>query len=97
MVELTFGELKQGLQCCTVYHDCTNCPLYINDDLGPQQDCTYKLMSAAMNCINIMEKDLADTVKRAEEWEAVATAHEQALIELRESLDRAKLGGKANG
>lgn len=33
MVELTYGELKQGLLCCTVYRDCTNCPLYINDDL----------------------------------------------------------------
>ena len=22
MVELTFGELKQGLLCCTVYKDC---------------------------------------------------------------------------
>ena len=58
MVELTYGELKQGLLCCTVYQDCTNCPLYINDDLGPRADCTYTLMSAAMNCINVMEKDL---------------------------------------
>lgn len=88
MVELTFGELKQGLLCCTVYHDCTNCPLYINDDLGPQQDCTYKLMSAAMNCINIMEKDLEYANKRADSWEATATAHELELIRLHESRDR---------
>jgi hypothetical protein len=88
MIELTFGELKQGLLCCTVYHDCTNCPLYINDDLGPQQDCTYKLMSAAMNCINIMEKDLADAVKRADGWEATAAQHEREIIGFYESLDK---------
>lgn len=88
MIELTYGELKQALICCTVYHDCTNCPLYINDDLGPKQDCTYHLMSAAMNCINVMEKDLADANKRAEMWEEVATKHEQDIIKLYESLDR---------
>jgi hypothetical protein len=49
--------------------------------------CTYQLMSAAFNCINTMEKDLSEVVKRAEQWEAVACSHEQALIELRESLD----------
>lgn len=94
MIELTYGELKQGLLCCTVFRDCINCPMYINDDLGTQQDCTYKLMSAAMNCINVMEKDLADAEKRAESWETTATIHERALIELRESLDR---GGTSNG
>jgi hypothetical protein len=44
-----------------------------------------------MNCINVMEKDLADAQKRAEDWETAATKHEQELIELHESLDR---GGK---
>jgi broad specificity phosphatase PhoE len=34
-----------------------------------------------------MEKDLEAANKRADEWEAVATTHEQTLIELRESLD----------
>jgi hypothetical protein len=88
MVELTYGELKQGLLCCTVYRDCTNCPLYINDDLGSRADCTYALMSAAMNCINVMEKDLADANKRAEDWEDTATKHEQEIIRLHESQDR---------
>ena len=72
MIELTYGELKQGLVCCTVYKDCTDCPLYINDDLGPRADCTYTLMSAAFNCINVMEKDLADANKRADDWEEFA-------------------------
>ncbi len=72
MIELTYGELKQALLCCTVYQNCDGCPLYINDDIGPQQDCTYKLMSAAMNCINVMEKDLADANTRAENWEDMA-------------------------
>jgi hypothetical protein len=87
-MEFTYGELKQGLLCCTVYRDCTDCPLYINDDLGPKRDCTYHLMSAAMNCINVMEKDLADANKRAEKWEEAATKHEQDIIKLYESLDR---------
>ena len=81
MIELTYGELKQGLICCTVYKDCTNCPLYINDDLGPRADCTYALMSAAMNCINVMEKDLADANKRAEMWEEHAKNLQEALLE----------------
>ena len=81
MIELTYGELKQGLLCCTVYRDCTNCPLYINDDLGPRADCTYALMSAAMNCINVMEKDLADANKRAEMWEEHAKNLQEALLE----------------
>ena len=88
MIELTYGELKQGLLCCTVYRDCTDCPLYINDDLGPRADCTYALMSAAMNCINVMEKDLEEANKRADMWEETTTKHEQEVIRLHESLDR---------
>lgn len=72
MKEFTFGELKQGLICCTVYRNCSGCPLYMGGDLGPEEDCTYKLMSAAMNCINVMEKDLAEAVKRADDWEEFA-------------------------
>ena len=72
MREFTFGELKQGLICCTVYRDCTACPLYQGDDLGPEEDCIYQLMSAAFNCINTMEKDLADANKRADDWEEFA-------------------------
>lgn len=87
-VELTFGELKRGLLCCTVYRDCANCPLYINDDLGPKQDCTYHLMSAAMNCINVMEKDLEEANKRASGWEVQCLMREAELFQLRESLDR---------
>jgi hypothetical protein len=92
MVELTYGELKQALVCCTVYRTCDGCPLYRGGDLGPVSagdlTCTGMLMSAAMNCINVMEKDLADANKRAEKWEEVATKHEQALIELHERADR---------
>ncbi len=92
MKEFTFGELKQALICCTVYRSCDGCPLYQGGDLGPVSagdlTCTDMLLAAAMNCINVMEKDLAGAVKRAEEWEAVATKHEQELIELHESLDR---------
>jgi hypothetical protein len=95
MVELTYGELKQALICCTVYRTCDGCPLYRGGDLGPvtagDLTCTGMLMSAAMNCINVMEKDLAEANNRAEGWEAVATEHEHRLIELHESLDR---GGK---
>ena len=92
MVELTFGELKQGLLCCTVYKDCAGCPLYRDGDFGSvsagDPTCTNMLMTAAMNCINTMEKDLEVANKRADDWEAAATAHEQALIELHESFDR---------
>ena len=91
MIELTYGELKDALFCCTVCRDCALCPLYRGDDLGPTEDCTYHLLSAAMNCINVMEKDLADAQKRTDDWEAAATKHEQRPIELHESLDR---GGK---
>lgn len=95
MIELTYGELKKALTCCTVYRTCDGCPLYRGGDLGPVSagdlTCTGMLMSAAMNCINVMEKDLADTNKRAEMWEGAATANEKALFELYESIDR---GGK---
>ena len=69
MVEFTFGELKQALICCTVYRNCDGCPLYRGGDLGPEPDCTYHLLSAAFNCINILEKDLDATNKRADDWE----------------------------
>ncbi len=88
MKEFTFGELKQGLMCCTVLRDCTYCPCYINDDEGSEPDCTYRLMSAAMNCINVMEKDLEAANKRADGWEEAATRHERELIELNEVLGR---------
>lgn len=92
MVELTYGELKNALLCCTVYRTCDGCPLYRGGDLGPvtagDLTCTGMLMSAAMNCINVMEKDLADANKRADKWEEAATLHEKTIIELRESFDR---------
>ena len=88
MKEFTFGELKQGLICCTVYRSCEGCPCYRGPDEGPEEDCTYKLMSAAFNCINIMEKDLEEANKRAAMWEETATSHEQEVIRLHESLDR---------
>jgi hypothetical protein len=76
MVELTYGELKQALICCTVYRTCDGCPLYRGGDLGPvtagDLTCTGMLMSAAMNCINVMEKDLADANKRANDLEGLA-------------------------
>lgn len=76
MIELTYGELKQGLICCTVYRDCRGCPMYQGDDLGPVSagdlTCSHMLMAAALNCINIMEKDLADANKRADDWEEFA-------------------------
>lgn len=85
MVELSFGELKQGLICCTVYRNCSGCPLYMGGDLGTASagdlTCTGMLMSAAMNCINTMEKDLADAVKRAEMWKEHAENLQEALLE----------------
>ena len=72
MKEFTYGELMQGLICCTVYKNCADCPCYRGPDEGPEDDCTYHLMAAAMNCINVMEKDLADTVKRVNDWEEFA-------------------------
>ena len=76
MREFTFGELKQGLICCTVYRSCEGCPCYQGDDLGPvpagDLTCSHMLMAAAMNCINVMEKDLAEANKRADDWEEFA-------------------------
>ena len=92
MREFTFGELKQGLICCVVNRNCAGCPMFDEDTrttaTAGDLTCTYQLMSAAFNCINVMEKDLADAISRAERWEAVATKHEQALIEIHESADR---------
>lgn len=69
MIELTYGELKDALFCCTVCRDCDLCPLYRGADLGPTENCNYHLLSAAMNCINVMEKDLADANKRVNDLE----------------------------
>ena len=92
MKELTFGELKQGLICCTVYQNCADCPLYLGDDLGTASvgdlTCTDMLLTAAMNCINVMEKDLMEANQRAKNWEQTAEAHEREIIGLHESLDR---------
>ena len=87
MVELTYGELKTALICCTVYKSCNGCPLYLGPEDGPQEDCTYKLMSAAMNCINVMEKDLTDIATQAKQWEEQCLMREKELFALRESLD----------
>ena len=71
MVELSFGELKQGLICCTVYKNCSGCPLYMGGDLGTASagdlTCTGMLMAAALDCINVMEKDLAVLVEQGGE------------------------------
>ena len=64
----TYGELKQGLVCCTITHDCSICPFYIEDDFS----CMSQLLAAAMNCINVMEKDLEEANKRADDWEEFA-------------------------
>ena len=92
MVELTYGELKTALICCTVYKSCNGCPLYRGDDLGPVSagdlTCTGMLMAAAMNCINVMEKDLADITTQAKQWEKQCLMREKELFALRESLDR---------
>lgn len=85
-IELTFGELKTALMCCTVYQSCEKCPLVaVSEDISTS--CVYHLLSAAMNCINVMEKDLTDANKRADGWEYVATRHELELITLRETID----------
>jgi hypothetical protein len=68
MKEFTFGEIKQGLICCTIYQDCKGCPFYTEDDFS----CMHQLLSAAMNCINVMEKDLTEANKRAADWEEFA-------------------------
>lgn len=90
MREFTYGELKQGLLCCTVYRSCDDCPFEIKEaqstaDKGP---CTYQLLSAAMNCINTMERDLTEVSALAGRWEDAAIAHELETIKLSESLDR---------
>ena len=76
MREFTFGELKQGLICCVVNRNCAGCPMFDEDTMTTATvgdlPCTYQLMSAAFNCINTMEKDLADAVKRADDWEEFA-------------------------
>jgi hypothetical protein len=91
MKELTFGELKQGLICCTVYRDCKGCPLFDEDNMQAANagdiTCSQQLMAAAMNCINVMEKDLAAMTKMASDWEEQCTMRENELFELRESLD----------
>lgn len=81
MVELSFGDLKQGLICCTVYRNCSGCPLYMGPERGPHEECTYQLMSAALNCINVMEKDLADAVKSADMWKEQAENLQEVLSE----------------
>lgn len=76
MIELTFGELKQALFCCAVNRRCDGCPLFDEDKMqtGTIGDlsCTSQLMSAAFNCINVMEKDLEDANKRAVDLEEFA-------------------------
>ena len=92
MKELTFGELKQALACCTIFKSCYDCPLLDRDELktvsAGDKTCTQQLMAAAMNCINVLEKDLNDANNRAANWEAAATQHEQEIFRLHESLDR---------
>jgi hypothetical protein len=60
--------------------------LYENDELGPKADCTYHLMSAALNCINTMEKDLVDINALTERWDDAAAAYEVDVVKLREKL-----------
>lgn len=92
MKELTFGELKQALVCCTVFKDCYGCPLFDDNKLktvsAGDTTCTQQLMAAAMNCISTMERDLADVRSLAGRWEETATAHEQTIIKLHEDIDR---------
>lgn len=76
MVELSYGELKDALFCCTVCRNCRGCPLFDEDKMqtatAGDLSCTDQLLAAAMNCINVMEKDLADANKRANDWEEFA-------------------------
>lgn len=92
MKEFTYGELKQALVCCTVYQNCKGCPCYDEDSnttsTAGDWSCTMQVMSAAMNCINTMERDIADIRALATRWENVATAHELEVIRLNESFDR---------
>ena len=92
MKELTFGELKKGLICCTVYRSCEGCPLFDEDNMqtvsAGDLTCSQQLMAAAMNCINIMEKDFEDMTQKAKNWEEQCIMRENELFQLRESLDR---------
>ena len=65
MNSLTFGELKQALACCTIYKSCEGCPLYRGPDLGPEENCTYQLLSASFNCIRMLEEDLARSIENS--------------------------------
>ena len=84
MKELSFGDLKQGLICCTVYKNCSGCPLYMGSDLGPKEDCTYALMSAAFNCINTMERDIASIADLAKRWERQCLDREAEIFRFHE-------------
>ena len=66
MREFTYGELKQGLICCTVNRSCDGCPFEFKEapSTAGKGPCTYQLMSAAFNCINVMEKDIAEIYVR---------------------------------
>ena len=86
MRELTFGELKTALLCCTVYRTCDNCPLYAGSNEGVvsagDQSCTGKLLAASMNCINAMEADLASMASLAKRWEQQCLDREAEIFEL---------------
>ena len=83
MREFTFGELKRGLICCTVNRSCNGCPFEFNEapSTAGKGPCTYQLMSAAHNCINVMEKDLAEANRRADDWEEFARNMSKDLLE----------------
>lgn len=91
MKEFTYGELKQGLLCCTVYRDCTGCPFYVGSDTEAAKagdlSCTRMLLSTAMNCINVMEKDLEEAVLRANSWEVACEHLEAEIHALHEAQD----------
>ena len=82
MVELSFGELKLGLVCCTVNKDCKFCPL--REIHGNEQSisCMQTLLSAAFNCINTMEADMTRLSELASSWEATCLKHENRIHEL---------------
>lgn len=86
MIELTYDELKQGLLCCTVYKDCTHCPL--NEIRERESNCIYALTSAAMNCINTMERDFAEVSALADRWKNSAAVHDLAYIKLHGNADK---------
>ena len=80
-MELTFAEVKHGLQCCVVNKNCDTCPLYQGGDLGPVSagdlTCSQMLMGAAWNVIHTMEQDLMAAWREVDEWKSAATAHEK--------------------